>query len=44
MHNTQWAKYLRNLKTKRHKFLNACYSMKEGASKKNYGSTVIPKA
>jgi len=37
----QWVKYLWNLKDKTHKFLNP---MKEGANRKNYGSTVIRKA
>jgi len=32
------------LKNKTCKFLNACYSMKEGANRKNFGSTIIPKA
>jgi len=31
-------------KNKTRKFLNACYSMKEGANKNNYGSIMIPKA
>jgi len=33
-------KYLQNLKII---LLNTCYSMKKGANKINYGSTVIPK-
>jgi len=31
-------------KNKIHKFLNVCYSAKEGANGKNYGNTMIPKA
>jgi len=34
---------IQNIKKKVYKFLNACFTTKEGANSKNYGSTVIPK-